>query len=304
MQKYIKYTIYILITVILFKIIISVIKSRPHFPAGCAKRTVIYNAISCDTLKMDLYTPCDSLALHPVVIYFHGGTWISGNRDKAFQRYRAYVCRQLMARHIAVLTVDYRLINLSGNHIQDCLQDCHAAIRYCIDNHETLGIDTSRIALWGSSSGSHLAMLCCGKRDSDIDSNFRHIKLIINDFGPSDICAIWHRAPEWLRSKASPYFYGADGVDMDVFDSLSMAYSPISYVEQLKAFPMMISHGGSDMIVNPNQSITLHDSLPEASFLLFENIGHGFDDMTDSQKAMYWAEMERQLANVKFLFIF
>ncbi|MCQ2253772.1 MAG: alpha/beta hydrolase [Bacteroidales bacterium] len=277
------------------------ISSRPRFPDGCIKRELIYNAISCDTLRMDLYTPCDTMAVHPVVIYLHGGSWISGNRHKAFQRYRSYVCNQLIANHIAILTVDYRLVNLSGIHLDDCLRDSHSAIRYCIDNHEILGVDTSRIALWGSSAGSHLAMLCCGKRDSDLDSNFRYIKLIINDFGPSDLCSIWHKAPEWLRRKASPYFYGADGADMEVFDSLSMVYSPISYVEQLMAFPMMISQGGSDMIVNQRQSIAMHDSLPGSTFLLFENLGHGFKDMDDLQRAAYWQEMEKILKNQGFM---
>lgn len=298
MQKYIKYTILIIFAAILL-IIIAVTKSRPHFPTNCEKTEIAYKTVGGYTLKMDLYSPIDTITRHPAVIYLHGGSWISGNRDKAFQRYRADVCKHLLDSHIAIITVDYRLINLSGNHLQDCLQDCHDAIRYCISNCGNLGIDTSKIALWGSSAGSHLAMLCYGKHDSDRDSNFKYIKVIINDFGPSDICTMWQKAPEWFRRKASTYFYGEHISNLTVFDSLSMAYSPISYINQLKDIPMLISQGGSDRIVNHKQSINLHDSLPESEFLFFENLGHGFKDMDDEQLKRYLEKIKEMFCSSK-----
>lgn len=295
MQKYIKYTIFIILTILLLKIIISEQENRPRFPENCIKKELIFKTIKGDTLKMDLYSPIDTLAAHPTVIYFHGGTWISGNRDKVFQRYRSKACKMLLDNHIAIATADYRLINLSGHHLEDCLQDCHHAIRYCIQNSREMGIDTGRISLWGSSAGSHLAMLCCSKRDSDKDSNFRYIKFIINDFGPTDLSTIWRRTPEWLRRKASPYFYGANVSSLSVFDSLSMAYSPISYIEELREFPMLISQGDADRIVDPQQSITMHDSLPESRFLYFHNLGHGFKNMEDKQLEQYLEEMLRMM---------
>lgn len=287
MQKYIKYTLFIILTVFLLKIIISHIEDRPRFPENCLKKEFIFKAIDGDTLQLALYSPIDTLSARQTVIYFHGGTWISGNKDKVFQRYRSDACKMLLDNHINIVSADYRLINLSGNHLQDCLQDCHDAIRFCINNHKEMGIDTGRMALWGSSSGSHLAMLCCGKHDSDRDSNFRHIKFIINDFGPTDICRMWQRTPEWFRRKASPYFYGANVQNISVFDSLSTAYSPISYTEELRKFPMLISQGMADRIVNSHQSSSLHDSLPESQFLNFDNLGHGFSGMDDKQKALY-----------------
>lgn len=295
MQKYIKYTILIIFAAILSTIIIAVIKSRPHFPKNCVKKEIVYKTAGGNTLRMDLYSPTDTIAIHPAVIYLHGGSWISGNRDKAFQRYRAKACQQLLDSHIAIVTVDYRLINLSGNHLQDCLQDCHDAIRYCISNHVSLGLDTNRIALWGSSAGSHLAMLCYGKHDSDLDSNYKYIKMIINDFGPSDICEMWQQTPERFRKKISPYFYGTEISDIAVFDSLSKAYSPISYTNQLKNIPMLISQGGADKIVNPQQSTNLHDSLPESQFLYFGNLGHGFKDMDNEQLERYLEGMMRMI---------
>ncbi|MCQ2253369.1 MAG: alpha/beta hydrolase [Bacteroidales bacterium] len=288
MKKIIKIILWAAAAIVAVIVALQIISSRPVQPKNCnALTNVVYKTVGNDTLKLAVYTPKDSLKKHPAVIYFHGGSWISGNSSKVFLRYRSYTSQMLFDNHIAIVSVDYRLINMKGNHLEDCLEDCQDAIRFCIENGDSLGIDSARIGLWGSSAGSHLAMLCYGKRDSDPDSNYRHIKYLINDFGPVDILEMWHSAPEWIRQMASTYFYNMDWPDMEIFDSLSIAYSPIQYTKKLSEIPMLIHHGTDDRIVDFRQSVMLHDSLPKSELILLKGAGHGFKGIADERVTDY-----------------
>jgi acetyl esterase/lipase len=54
--------------------------------------------------KLDVYRPANATAASPVVVFFYGGNWTSGQR-----RDYAFVGRALAARGIVVVIPDYRL---------------------------------------------------------------------------------------------------------------------------------------------------------------------------------------------------
>lgn len=279
--------------VVLTAIIVGALSYSRHqryaIASSFSPRELVYKTAGKQNVKLDIYFPDDTLEKHKAVIYLHGGSWISGNKHKVLQRYRNHAVKTLTENHIVVISADYRLINLSGNNITDCLQDSREAVRYVTQNADFLKVDTSQIGLWGSSAGAHLSMLLFGKRDCDKDSIYKSIKFIIDDFGPTDINKMWQTTPGWFRKTISKTFYGIQVGSLQEFDSLSVAYSPISYAKQLSEIPVLIFQGSNDKIVNPTNSETLHKLLPNSKCYIYSGLGHGFKGM-DSTRIKEYSE--------------
>ncbi len=105
--------------------------------------------------KLDIYFPkADGKAKHPVVIHIYGSAWQMNNM-KGTDRETVGVAA-LEAGYIFV-TPNHRSVNDAKFPAQ--INDIKAVVRYLRGNAETLGIDTSFIAMTGFSSGGHLAVL-------------------------------------------------------------------------------------------------------------------------------------------------
>lgn len=252
---------------------------NPYFP-----RELAFQTLENQNLKLDVYFPKDTLKKHPTLIYFHGGSWVSGKKCKVLERYRNFTVKTLLDNNIEIISVDYRLIGLN-NHLEDCISDCQKAVDFCIKNAEYLKIDTSKLALWGSSAGAHLALMTY-----ILEPENQKFKFIIDDFAPTNISVMWSKAPDFFRKEISTYFYSLKEKNLEKFDSLSKFFSPVNYTEKLKKIPVLISHGNTDKIVNISQSEVLMDSLKtNAEFFVYENLGHGFKGM-DSVRIKKYAE--------------
>jgi acetyl esterase len=111
-----------------------------------------------------LYTPAVR-APAPAVVFYHGGAfWITGG--EAMRRLGDPLCRRLAASLGAViLSVDYRLA--PEHKFPEPVDDCFAALRWVVTESDRLGVDPSRIALYGISSGGNMAAataLCAAGR--------------------------------------------------------------------------------------------------------------------------------------------
>lgn len=101
-------------------------------------------------LAARLYRPSLEEGL-PVVVFFHGGGWVTGTLDS-----HDLICR-LIARESgsAVVSVDYRLAPEFA--FPTPLEDSYAAVQWVAANASGLGLDGSRIAVAGDSAGGNLA---------------------------------------------------------------------------------------------------------------------------------------------------
>ncbi|MCR5456223.1 MAG: alpha/beta hydrolase, partial [Bacteroidales bacterium] len=204
---------------------------------------------------MDVYA--DALCCNPkktAILYFHGGSWISGTRAKIHQRYRETMLRRLVEKGVVVFSVDYRLVGLGRGHLECAVSDCRDALAHVFINHQKYGVDTTRIGLWGSSAGAHLAMMT-----AFADSmSARRVRFLVDDFGPVDIHQMFLRVPECGREWMSDMVFDINGKSLSKFDSLTVVYSPMNYDTEI---PVLIFHGEDDNVVNINQSRMLHDKL-------------------------------------------
>ena len=101
-------------------------------------------------LRARTYTPRAPGPL-PLVVYFHGGGWVTGN----VRSYDA-VCSQISDRVGAVVvSVDYRLA--PEHRMPVAAEDAYAATVWLAANASEVGADGSRLAVAGDSAGGNLA---------------------------------------------------------------------------------------------------------------------------------------------------
>ncbi|MEH6402975.1 MAG: alpha/beta hydrolase [Sneathiella sp.] len=102
-------------------------------------------------IPVRLYKSANCPALAPVLIGFHGGGFIRGSissHDGLFRRFASY-------GDFAVLSVDY---SLAPEHkYPAAVDDAYAVLRWTQSNGAEKGLDTTKIAVGGDSSGGNLA---------------------------------------------------------------------------------------------------------------------------------------------------
>ncbi len=94
----------------------------------------------------------------PVVIWLHGGGFERGSRNRHEAEIEAaYLTERLLMAGFAVADIDYRLVREAI--FPEPLWDVRTALGWLARNCDELGLDFSRLALFGESSGGTLAML-------------------------------------------------------------------------------------------------------------------------------------------------
>jgi len=101
-------------------------------------------------LPVRLFRPSETADL-PVLVWFHGGGWVTGNLDT-----HDNLCRLLCdAADVLVVSVDYRLA--PENKFPAALDDCVAAYEWVLEHAAEIGADARRVAIGGDSAGGNLA---------------------------------------------------------------------------------------------------------------------------------------------------
>lgn len=125
--------------------------------AAQAQRDIIYKEIGSVKLKMVIYTPeqmatSDTL---PVIIFFFGGGWETGNISQ-FQ----YYAQNYAKKGLITVLADYRISSVHGTTPFESLKDAKSAVRYLKQHAKESQIDTTRLIASGGSAGGHLAAAC------------------------------------------------------------------------------------------------------------------------------------------------
>jgi poly(3-hydroxybutyrate) depolymerase len=119
-------------------------------------------------LYADIYMPAnDSVGARPLVVLLHGGFFLFGNKNDAYQ---VELCTQLAKRGYVAVSISYRLgANLVAQDVSAefsaaairAVQDAKAAIRFFRNNAQTVNqwnIDPDQIFLGGYSAGAVAAV--------------------------------------------------------------------------------------------------------------------------------------------------
>ncbi|MDR2914542.1 MAG: alpha/beta hydrolase [Tannerella sp.] len=119
----------------------------------CQKQEFVYKSVKGHDIKATIFLPASKEKL-PVVIYFHGGGFIFGNRDQGLE---IPLKEQLLANGYAVVSADYRLA--PETKLDEILKDVSDVIKWIKQNgQQKYNIDTDKVAVAGGSAGGYLAL--------------------------------------------------------------------------------------------------------------------------------------------------
>jgi len=226
--------------------------------------------------KLDLYLPRRPRDPTPIALLFHGGGWVSGDKDEIALDVLPY-----LAMGFAVANVDYRLARVAT--APAAVEDSRCALRWVIRHAKQYGLDVDRLILVGSSAGAHLALMAAlAPATAGFDSlcpgdEPLKVAAVINFFGVIDVGGLL--APPTARDFAVGWIGSAPDPA-----TLARRVSPITYVQK-GAPPIFTAHGDVDPVVPFAQARRLHEALDRAGVAnqLFplHNGGHGQFDGAD-----------------------
>ena len=116
-----------------------------------------YDNIDPNSQRFHLFLP-DSVGSFPLVIFTHGGGYISGTPDIVLSAVdRKLDIKYFLENGIAYASIGYRLINNNGpdnEGVMKCLSDAKRALQFIRYYANELHIDPTKIALQGRSAGA------------------------------------------------------------------------------------------------------------------------------------------------------
>lgn len=217
-----------------------------------------------DTLKkhlLDIYLPANATGNVPLVIWVHGGGWLSNNKY-ADMGYMKATIAEILKGGYGLASIDYRFSTDAVFPAQ--IQDCNKAVAFLHENAGKYGLDKDRFALMGFSAGGHLASLMGLSKNNKVGDFFMSktsksfdFKAVVDFYGPAELVlfpkANDPKSPEGILIGAAP---------LDRPDLAEIA-SPVTYVDKNDP-PFLIIHGEKDDLVSPNQSRLLSGWLNSA----------------------------------------
>jgi acetyl esterase/lipase len=219
---------------------------------------------------LDVYVPPADGPV-PVVVWIHGGGWLDGDR-----RYppptvpSELLFGSILKAGLAVVTIDYR--HSLEKPFPAQLHDVKAAIRYVRRFAGDLGIDASRLGVWGESAGGHLAALAglvtpeglhgeALEGTEGITTGSSGVQAVVDWYGVSDIDAAISAFPAPFDATGLPNPYDSLlGGTPDRREELARIASPVTYADQ-PAPPFLLVHGTKDNLVPYAQSEVLAERL-------------------------------------------
>lgn len=88
------------------------------------------------------------------IVLVHGGGWFKGDATWMTSEARRFTDMGLVA-----VTIDYRLSNQENITPLESIQDVKAAIQWVRTHSTKIGVNPSRVAVYGVSAGAHLAVM-------------------------------------------------------------------------------------------------------------------------------------------------
>ena len=220
-----------------------------------AQSDLTYLTVNGHESKLDIYRRRGPGGPDPVMIYFHGGGWVSGHKGDGMMYTLAW-----LEMGWDVVNVEYRLAAVAP--APGAIEDCLCALRWVANHAAEYQIDPARIVVMGDSAGGHLALMAgmapvraaldrpCNPSGA---SPIPRVAAIVNWYGVTDVTDFL-RDPK-RRAGALQWFVNAPNRE-----DLARRVSPVTWARR-DLPPIITIHGDSDPSVPYSQALRLRDAL-------------------------------------------
>lgn len=200
-----------------------------NFPEGTTdRRNIRYS----ENGILDVFMPEGVTGRLPVLVYIHGGGWVTGSRRSCRR-----ICAVFAAKGYVVLNLKYRL---APRHTHPfALNDIADAIGWLIENAAEINADPDSIFLGGSSAGAHLAAMtaCIASNEKlrkitgvDVPVEAKNIRGLILVYGGYNMRTILDSGFFMINTMIKAYTGGASQDD-EIWNRIS----PVDHIT--KDFP-------------------------------------------------------------------
>jgi acetyl esterase/lipase len=214
---------------------------------------VVYGHKAGMALTYDVFQPGDS-SNGAGIIHVVSGSWVSRYNppDSVAENYRS------------LLDIGYTVFALRhGSNPQfklpEAVGDVVLGSREIRKNASGFGVDSTRIGIYGGSSGGQLALMAA------LSAEKSPVSAAVAFFAPADL----RNVPEMIK-----VFVPA----LDFDTTLAAGVSPVTFASPGDP-PVLLIHGDNDFVVQPWQSQNMYDSLQhykvESKLIIYEGMGHG-----------------------------
>lgn len=317
-KKIIKYGLLVVSVLPIIFFIVFLFKTDAPLTNGEVEFHIPYKqAAGENKLTLDIYYPTSQHkhGKQPVLLYIHGGAWITGSKLSVNNNRFNGAFNKLREAGYFVLSPNYTLSEHGLSPFPNCIEDIFEALHW-VEKHATeYNFDMSNFGLLGESAGGHLAMMVAFSNPEDFGLNFKKpdINYLIDVYSPSDLNELYNseiadsinamieNLPNYLAERLDPsrLLLGFNPKAQPIKTKKMMHdFSPINYLDS-ENIPTLIIHGEADQVVPVDQSYLLtklYDSLRigyEAHY--FPGVNHAFYGASEKQKA--------EIQNLIFKFI-
>jgi acetyl esterase/lipase len=252
---------------------------------------ITYRRANNTDLKLDLYLPHDRPTPVAVLMFIHGGGWVSGMKEGDNLALAPY-----LQMGFAVVNVEYRLAENSP--APAAVEDCRCALHWVMNNAAHYNFDVNRIVVTGGSAGGHLALTtglltpeagfdrgCTPPEElrwDKADNTAPKVAVIVNWFGITDVADLFSGA----NAKGYPIEWFGSLPDRD---QLARRISPV-YLVRKDSPPVITVHGDKDRLVPYSHAQKLHEALNRAGvrnqLVTIQNGDHGGFSREEMRGAM------------------
>lgn len=253
------------------------------------EQDIEYRQVGEWTGRLDVYRPRGS-GQFPVVVFFHGGGWVSGSKNDV-----AFWTVPFVGAGYAVVAPSYRLADVAL--APAAVEDVRCALAWVGAHRSQYHLDTSRLIAAGDSAGGHLALMAGflngeAEFDRSCDSPTVPVRAIVNIYGVTDVLdliggefggpaipADWPFAAAWIGNAPER-------------TRRAKLVSPLTWIDARDP-PVFSVHGTVDSVVPYRHALVLHAALERAGvkneLVSLHDRGHG--DFTLAE----WADVVRRM---------
>lgn len=221
---------------------------------------VVYATYGDVERRLQIIMPYQGGYKFPLVVFVQGSAWRKQDRYAAIPN-----LSHIASKGYVIASVEIRDTDIA--QFPASVEDVKCAIRFMRKHAEEYGLDPNRVAVWGDSSGGHLALMTGltigGYNNGLYGEQSDEVSAVVDYYGVTDLLTLGKYNDILDHDAAdSPEGLLVGGRVKDHIE-LARKASPIHQDLDKELPPILIMHGDSDQVVHVNQSIEMYKALKE-----------------------------------------